>query len=173
MLRTWHISKNSYNLSSHNNTMSTRTRHTRKESRLAVYRVLLDVFEAKAANKKFTLAHFCAKHHCGNINGEIIRAFDFSKMPLYDDAIVVLKANSDYKRSCNVGTRKTAKQAIDEAKDNHESASVEEVKEAYATVNLSGLDLQPDEHTLFPEQSLIPKAIAICQRAGYIVSRPL
>lgn len=158
-----------------------RTRHTRIESRVAVQRVLMDVWQAKAAKKKFTLANLCAKYNCGNINGAIIAAMDFSKVPEYADAVAVLKANSDYKRSCNKGTRKSAKQVLDEAR----SQSVSEAEKAEAAsifqeqpqpekkVDLSGLDLVPDPNSLFPEQSLIPKAIAICQRAGYIVSRPL
>lgn len=156
-----------------------RTRHTRIESRVAVQRVLMDVWQAKAARKKFNLAKLCTKYNCGNINGAIIAAFDFSKVPEYADAVAVLKANSDYKRSCNVGTRKSATQALAEAR----SEKVSDAETAAAAsifsqkpekkVDLSGLDLQPDPNSLFPEQSLIPKAIAICQRAGYIVSRPL
>jgi len=165
-----------------------RTRHTRIESRVAVQRVLMDVWQAKNAGKKFTLANLCSKYNCGNINGAIIAAMDFSKVPEYADAVAVLKANSDYKRSCNVGTRKSAKQALADARSESDIQADEraiaeklfgqghrenESQPGKKSPDLSGLDLQPDPSSLFPEQSLIPKAIAICQRAGYIVSRPL
>lgn len=160
-----------------------RTRHTRKESRLAVYRVLLDIYQNKVSGKKTNLADLCARYHCGSINGKIIEAMDWGKMPVYEDAIIVLAANNDYKRSCNHGTRKTAGQALEDARSSEIHTTLGELKEASdiaskvtndKNVTLSpNFDLKPDKHSLFPEQSLVPKAIKICQEAGYIVSRPL
>lgn len=154
-----------------------RTRHTRIESRVAVHRVLMDVWQAKHTGKKFTLANLCRKYNCGNINGAIIKEMDFSKVPEYSDAVAVLKANSEYKRSCNVGARRSAREVLSAARSESEVEAGE--KEIAAKLfqeqkpELSGLDLKPDEDSLFPEQTLVVKAIAICQRAGYVVSRPL
>lgn len=155
-----------------------RTRHTRTESRLAVYRVLLDIFEARQGKKKISVASLCSKHHCGNINGDIIREFDFSKMPELTGAVNVLKANSQYKRGCNKGTRKSAKQVLAETYSDTLDVFSDEAREAEKMKlelreKLAGADLNPDNTVLFPEESLLPKAIDICRRAGLIVSRPL
>ena len=146
-----------------------RTSHTREESRFAVYSVLLEVYKARKSGSKVALAKLCAKYHCGNLHNSVIKAVDWSKQPSYADAVAALSNNSIYKRGCKHSTRKLVK-----AEDVHVSeAEQRKAKEIERKIESPALppefDLTPDPESIFPEESIIPKAIRILKAHGYLV----
>lgn len=146
-----------------------RTSHTREESRFAVYSVLLEVYKARKSGSKVALANLCAKYHCGNLHKSVITAVDWSKQPSYADAVAVLSNNSIYKRGCKHGTRKLIK-AEDVHVSEAEQRKAQEIERKIESPALPPeFDLVPDEGAIFPEETLIPKAIRILKAHGYIV----
>lgn len=143
-----------------------RTHHTREESRFAVYSVLLEVFKMKKAGIKPVIANLCSKYHCGSLHKSVIAAVDWSKQPNYADAVAALANNSVYKRGCKHGTRKLVK-----ASEVKVSATEQREADALALrINAApAADIKPDENCLFPEESVIAKAIRICKANGYLV----
>ncbi len=146
-----------------------RTSHTREESRFAVYSVLLEVYKARKSGSKVALAKLCAKYHCGNLHNSVIKAVDWSKQPSYADAVAALSNNSIYKRGCKHGTRKLVK-AEDVQVSEAEQRKAKEIERKIESPALPPeFDLTPDPESIFPEESMIPKAIRILKAHGYLV----